>query len=101
LLDDALKDCRKAIKRDGERTEYLDSLGMVQLRLGNYPESIKAYQQAIALHSGRAWTHYGLGLAEIRSGQKDAGNAELAAARAINPKIQARAEKYGLTVATP
>jgi predicted aspartyl protease/tetratricopeptide (TPR) repeat protein len=101
LLDDALKDCRKAIKRDGEKPGYLNSLGLVQLRLGNYPEAIKAYQQAIALQPRYGWAHYGLGLAEIRSGQKDAGNAELATARAINPKIQARAEKYGLTAATP
>jgi tetratricopeptide (TPR) repeat protein len=91
MLDDALKDCRKAIRRDGEKPGYLGSLGLVQLRLGNYPESIKAYQQAIALAPRYGWAHYGLGLAEIRSGQKDAGNAELATARAINPKLQARA----------
>ena len=101
MLGDALKDCRKAIRRDGENPDYLDSLGMVQLRLGHYPEAIKTYQQAIALKPRLAWSHYGLGLAQIRSGQTDAGNAELAAARAINPHIQASAEKYGLTAATP
>jgi predicted aspartyl protease/cytochrome c-type biogenesis protein CcmH/NrfG len=101
MLDDALKDCRKAIKRDGEKAAYLDSLGMVQLRLGHYPESIKAYQQAMAQVPRSAWSHYGLGLAEIRSGQAQAGNADLVAARAIDPTIQERATKYGLTVTTP
>jgi clan AA aspartic protease (TIGR02281 family) len=101
MLDDALKDCRKAIKRDGENPAYLDSLGMVQLRLGNYPESIKAYEQAVAQNPRSAWSRYGLGLAKIRNGDKAAGNADLAAARAINPDIEVRAVKYGLSAAGP
>ncbi|HTV84670.1 MAG TPA: aspartyl protease family protein [Dyella sp.] len=101
MLDDALKDCRKAIRRDGKNPAYLDSMGMVQLRLGRYADAIKAYQQALALNPLLAWSHYGLGLAEIRSGQADAGNAQLAAARAINPHIEALAQKHGLTTATP
>jgi clan AA aspartic protease (TIGR02281 family) len=101
MLEDALKDCRKAIKRDGENPGYLDSLGLVQLRLGHYADSIKAYQQSIAQRPRSAWSHYGLGLAEIRNGQTDAGNADLAAARAINPQVEVRAAKYGLTSAGP
>ena len=101
MLDDALHDCRKAIRRDGENPAYLDSLGLVQLRLGNYPESIKAYEQAVAQRPRSAWSRYGLGLAKIRNGQTDAGNADLAAARAFDPGIEARVNKYGLTTATP
>ncbi|MFC0083303.1 aspartyl protease family protein [Dyella flava] len=101
MLDDALHDCRKAIKRDGDNPAYLDSLGLVQLRLGHYPESIKAYEQAVAGHPRSAWSRYGLGLAKIRSGQTDAGNADLAAARALDPQIEARATGYGLTAAGP
>jgi clan AA aspartic protease (TIGR02281 family) len=96
MLDDALQDCRKAIKRDGDVPAYLDSLGLVQLRLGNYPESIKAYQQALAKMPRSAWSHYGLGVAEIRNGQTDAGNADLVAARAIDSHIDAQAGKFGL-----
>jgi predicted aspartyl protease/tetratricopeptide (TPR) repeat protein len=101
LLEDALSDCRKSIKRDGENPQYLDSLGMVELRLRNYPESIKAYEEASVKNSRLAWTPYGLGLAKIRSGQKDAGNADLAAARAIRPDIDVHAAKFGLTPAGP
>jgi predicted aspartyl protease/tetratricopeptide (TPR) repeat protein len=99
MLDDALKDCRKAIKRDGEYAAYLDSLGMVQLRLGHYSESIKVYEQAAAKNPRSAWSRYGLGLAEIRNGQTDAGHADLVAARALDPDIEARAAQYGLTAA--
>ncbi|WP_254058405.1 aspartyl protease family protein [Dyella sp. S184] len=101
MLDDALKDCRKAIRRDGEKPAYLDSLGLVQLRLGHYPESIKAYEQAITQMPRSAWSRYGLGLAKIRSGQTDAGHADLVAARSLDPEIETRAAKYGLTAAGP
>lgn len=101
MLGDALKDCRNAIRRDGDKPAYLDSLGMIELRLGDYAESIKAYQQAAAGQRRSAWTLYGLGLAEIRNGQTDAGNADLAAAKALDPQIEVLAGKYGLTTAAP
>jgi len=96
MLDDALKDCRKAIKRDGDKPAYLGSLGLAELRLGHYPESIKAYEQAVAQRPRSAWNRYGLGLAKIRDGQTDAGNADLVAARTLDPQIETRATKYGL-----
>ncbi len=100
-LDGALKDCRKAIRRDGKKPSYLDSLGMVQLRLGHYAKSIKAYQQALAQSPQVAWSRYGLGLAEIRSGQMDAGHADLVAALKLDPNIGTLASRYGLTAAKP
>lgn len=99
MLDDALRDCRKAIRRDGNDPDYLDSLGTVQLRLGHYAESIKAYEQALAQKPQNAWSRYGIGLARIRSGQTNAGNADLATARRLDPHIAERAGKYGLSAA--
>lgn len=101
MLDDAWHDCRKAIRRDGEHPAYLDSLGLVELRLGHYAAAIKDYQQALAKMPRSAWSHYGLGLAEIRNGQKDAGKADLVAARALDPSIDAHANMFGLTAAGP
>jgi clan AA aspartic protease (TIGR02281 family) len=99
MLDDALKDCHKAIRRDGASAAYLDSLGLVELRLAHYPESIKAYEQAVAQNPRSGWARYGLGMAKIRSGQADAGNADLAAARVLDPKVEVRANRYGLNAA--
>lgn len=101
MLDDALKDCHKAIKRDGSNPAYLDSLGLIEYRLGHNTESIQAYQQAVAERPRSAWTSYGLGLAEIRAGQTDAGKADLKAARSLDPNIDERASKYGLIAAHP
>jgi len=95
-LDQALRDCRKAIRRDGKKPNYLESLGLVQLRLGHYAKSIKAYDQAVAKMPRSAWSWYGLGLAEIHSGHAATGNADLAGARALAPGIDATAARFGL-----
>lgn len=101
MLDEGLKDCRKAIKRDGANPAYLDSLGLIELRLGQYAESIKAYEQALAQKPRSGWSRYGLGLAKIRSGQTEAGRADLVAARAIDPHIDEQAAKFGLAAPEP
>jgi len=66
------------------------------LRMGNDADAIKAYQQALAQSPRAAWPHYGLGLAELRSGRSAAGNAELATARALDKDIDMRAAKFSL-----
>jgi len=96
VLDDALQDCKKAIRRDGENPFYLDALALVELRLGQYSESIKTYQKVVAQKPMSAWARYGLGLARIHGGDKDAGHADLAAARALDPHIDTRIAKWGL-----
>lgn len=94
--DEALKDCKKAIRRDGENPFYLDALALVELRLGQYSESIKTYEKVVAQKPMSAWARYGLGLAKIHGGDKDAGHADLAAARALDPHIETRIAKWGL-----
>jgi tetratricopeptide (TPR) repeat protein len=96
VLDEALKDCKKAIRRDGENPFYLDALALVELRLGQYSESIKTYEKVVAQKPMSAWARYGLGLAKIHGGDKDAGHADLAAARALDPRIETRIAKWGL-----
>jgi len=99
MLEDARKDCRTAIKRDGENVFDLESMGLVEYRLGHYADSIKAYERALALKPRSPWARYGLGLAKIRSGEKDAGEADLAAARALDSQTEKRFIKFGVTVA--
>lgn len=96
VLDEALKDCKKAIRRDGENPFYLDALALVELRLGQYSESIKTYEKVVAQKPMSAWARYGLGLAKIHGGDKDAGHADLAAARTLDPHIDTRIAKWGL-----
>lgn len=96
MLDKALPDCRKAIRRDGANPAYLDSLALIQLRQKDYAGAIANYRQAVAGNPRSAWSRYGLGLAELRGGQADAGNADLAAAKLLNSDIAARFAQFGI-----
>lgn len=96
LPDKALKDCRKAIKLDGATPFYLESEGLAQLRMQDYADAITSFKHVLTQQPRWAWARYGLGLAESRSGQADAGNADMAVAKAINPKIGELFGRYGM-----
>lgn len=96
LVAGALEDCRRAIRRGGAQAAYLDSLGLVQLRLKDYAAAIASYQRALAKAPDNAWSRYGLGLARIRSGHAEAGQADLDLAAARDPAIAALFEKFGI-----
>ena len=96
MLNDALADCRKAIKRNGAKAGYLDSLALIHLRLKNYPQAIETYERVVAQVPRLAWSRYGLGLAKVRSGAIEAGNVDIAAAKAINPMVEEQFAKFGI-----
>jgi tetratricopeptide (TPR) repeat protein len=96
-LEQALADCNAALKLRPNAAAFLDSRGLVYLRLGNYDKAIKDYDAALKINPKVVWSLYGRGLARLRSGQSAAGQADLAAAAALQPKIAARASKFGLT----
>jgi tetratricopeptide (TPR) repeat protein/predicted aspartyl protease len=91
----ALKDCNAALRRMKSGSLF-DSRGMVELRLGQYDQAIKDYDEALQLAPRTAWSLYGRGLARRHkndlSGQKD-----LDAAVAIDPGLPARARTLGIS----
>lgn len=95
-LEGAVEDCRKAIKRDGEKLAYLDSAALIQLRLGHNSQALDLYAQVLAKEPRRGWAHYGHAVAALRLGQ-EAGKAELAAVKLSNPGVVAQALRVGVT----
>ena len=99
-LERAEADCSAALKlRAKESPEYaavLDSRGLVRLRRGNFRGAIADYDQALARRPHLAWSLYGRGIARLRLGQSDAGQADLAAANVESKDIAAHAAKYGV-----
>jgi tetratricopeptide (TPR) repeat protein len=95
-IDGALADCQRALRRQPANAAYLDSLGLVQVRRGNWAEAIKAYHAAIAHTPKTAWTHYGLGLALAGAGQPAEAEAEFALAAGLQPDLAERATRMGL-----
>jgi tetratricopeptide (TPR) repeat protein/predicted aspartyl protease len=96
-LDKALLDCNGALKSRPDTADFLDSRGLVRLRMGDLDKSIADYDAALKLRPRDAWSLYGRGLAKVRKGLSTAGEADIAAATAIQPRIEDEARKHGIT----
>ena len=96
-LDKALADCNGAVRADPKSYAFLDSRGLVLLRLGQFDKSIADYDASLAIQPKSAWSLYGRGLAKLKTGDAAGGKADLAAAVAINPKMPEQAAKYGVS----
>lgn len=68
-LDTALRDCDDAALRARPGLPgFLDSRGLVKLRLGDAVKAIADYDAALAREPKLAWSLYGGGLARLRTG---------------------------------
>jgi tetratricopeptide (TPR) repeat protein len=95
-LAQALADCNEALRLRPRRASYLDSRGLVRLRMGDLARAIDDYDAALALVPRLAWSLYGRGTARLAQGKVAAGNADIAAAVAIDGGIIGNARKYGI-----
>jgi tetratricopeptide (TPR) repeat protein len=95
-LQAALADCNDAVKAQPKNPAFLDSRGMVYLRLGNYDKAIADYDAALAAQPKIAWSHYGRGIARTRKGLTAQGQADMAEATALAPKIAEIASSHGI-----
>lgn len=96
-LDQALVDCNRALKSRPDTADFLDSRGLVRLRMGDLDKSIADYDASLKLQPHSAWSLYGRGLAKVRKGLTTAGEKDIAAATAIQPRIEDEASKHGIT----
>jgi tetratricopeptide (TPR) repeat protein len=84
-IDDAIDKSRKAEELAPNALETHRARGYVLLYTGNYPESIKEYQAALAVNDKLWDLHYSLGAAYRLNGDYDLAINELLAAFALNP----------------
>ena len=96
-LDKALDDCNRAIR--GNRTAGdLENRGLVYLRRGEYDRAIDDYDAALKLRPNLPWALYGRGVARTYKGDAAAGAADIAAAKALNPRIAEITRQRGILV---
>lgn len=95
LLESALEDCREALRLAPESGPYLDSLGMVLLRLGRLEEALAAYDKAVAKRTGSA-SLMGRALVHARRGDTSRAQADRAEALKTSPDIEEGFTDYGL-----
>jgi tetratricopeptide (TPR) repeat protein/predicted aspartyl protease len=95
-LNKALDDCNRAVKLNPKSAAYLDSRGLVRLRLGQYDKSIADYTESLQLRANNPWSLYGRGMGRLKKGQKADGDADLAAATALQANIADEFKKHGI-----
>jgi tetratricopeptide (TPR) repeat protein/predicted aspartyl protease len=95
-LDEALTDCNTALRIRPNTANYLESRGLLYVRRNSYDKAITDYDTSLRLEPKDAWSLYGRGLARLHKGETAAGQADIAAATAIDPKIVELAAKYGI-----
>jgi tetratricopeptide (TPR) repeat protein len=95
LLDEAVEDCRRAVKLNPTNGAYLDSLGMALLKQGKLDEALAAYTQAIGRKTGAA-SLMGRAFVYLRKGDQQRAEADAGAARKVTPGIDDVFAGYGL-----
>jgi len=96
----ALKDCNAALKHADKSSplyaRIADSRGLVLLRMGDYDKSISDYDAALKLSPQDAWSWYGRGIDKLRKQKTSEGEADIAQATAIWPKIADEFTRHGI-----
>jgi tetratricopeptide (TPR) repeat protein len=95
LLDSALEECRDALQMRPDTGPFLDSLGMVLLKLGKTDEALDAYNKAIAKNVG-ADSLMGRAFVYLHKGERASAETDAAAARKVSPNIDEVFANYGL-----
>src|SRR5205823_6178100 len=67
-LPRALHDCNHALRLQPHTAAFLDSRGLVRLRMGDWDRAVAAYDEAVKLEPRRAWSLYGRGVAKRHKG---------------------------------
>lgn len=93
----ALSDCDRALKADSTNLGVRETRGFIYLKLGDPAISIVEYNAALDVDPNRAVALFGRGLAKIKMGQRKEGDADQAAARALNPSVETQFSTYGVT----
>jgi tetratricopeptide (TPR) repeat protein len=86
-LDRAIQAYDQAIKFDPKYTDAFFNRGNTYLDKGQYDRAIQDYDQAIKLNQNHAGAFYNRSLAKKHKGDEVDTEADLAAARKINPNI--------------
>jgi tetratricopeptide (TPR) repeat protein len=95
-LQEAIKDCNEAVRLDPNNQYAYDSRAFSYLKLGMFDASIADYNVALRLEPDRPYSLFGRGVARYRKGDRNGGNADMAAAKAKIATIAEEFAQYGV-----
>lgn len=96
MLESALQDCRAALKLAPGDAAYLDSLGMVLLKMGRLDEALIAYNEAVEKRA-RATSYMGRAFVCQQRGDEAQARSDTAEAVKLDARILTTFDGYGLT----
>lgn len=96
-LTEALDDCNHALGLERNNPDFLDTRGLVYLRLSRPRDAVSDYDRALRINPNLADSLYGRGLAELRLGRKARGQSDLAAAEKLDSGVAKLFAAMGLT----
>jgi hypothetical protein len=91
-----LADCNESLRLVPTDANTLDSRGFANLKSGQLDAAIADYDSVLKLHPNTASSLYGRGVAKLRKGDSSGGNADIAAAKAIQVNIDEEFARDGV-----
>jgi tetratricopeptide (TPR) repeat protein len=94
-LDGALADCNESLRLKADANTF-DTRAFAYFKMGEFDKAIADFDAALQRAPELASSLYGRGLAKLKKGDVEGGNADIAAGRAIRPTLDEELAKYGL-----
>jgi tetratricopeptide (TPR) repeat protein len=95
ILRLALADCNEALRLTPDSASTLASRGFVHLKMTQFDAAVSDYGAALRINPKLAFSLYGRGLARLKNGDAS-GEADAAAAKALQPDIAEEYARYGV-----
>ena len=95
-LEAALADCNEALRLMPEYAAALDSRAFIHLRSGRFRDAIADYDAALEANPRDHYSLYGRGIAKLRVGDTQGGQADIAASKEVQD-VSAEFTAYGFT----
>lgn len=95
-LDAALKDCDAVLQMNASDEIAHHARGIVEFRLANWPAALAEFNIVLASNPNAAESLYMKGIVERRMGSASAGDTDIAAAKAIDGRVQNVYAQFGI-----
>jgi tetratricopeptide (TPR) repeat protein len=95
ILKQALADCNEALRLMPDNAATLDSRAFIFLKMTLFDAAVSDYDRALRIRPDLAFALYGRGLARLKN-EDPAGEADITAAKAIQPDIAEEYRRYGI-----
>src|SRR5262249_3546532 len=96
ILKPALADCNEALRLMPNNVATLNSRAFIYLKMTNFDAAVSDFDAALRADPKLAFALYGRGLARLKN-EDSAGEADVAAAKALQVDIGEEYARYGMT----